>query len=69
MGIGAHGDDGVAEDAEIGAGTEAFYGVSGVWFSGIEVGEKSGGEMAAGAGAHDADAFGIDLPSFGLRAG
>ena len=48
MGIFAHGDDGIAEDAKIRAGTLAFDGVGGIGVPKIKMCEGHGGEMAAG---------------------
>lgn len=61
-----HGDDWVTQDGQVGSGAFAFDGIRGIGGTGIEVGGEGRCEMASGAGAHDADARGIDFPIGGL---
>jgi len=69
VGAFAHGDDGVDEDGEVGAGTVVLDGIGrgGVW--GIEAGGGGGGEVASGGEADDADAGGVAGPVGGILSG
>lgn len=61
VGIG-HGDDGVAEDGEVGAGACALNWVGGFTFTFVVLGGGGGGEVASGGESDDADLVGIDVP-------
>ena len=63
-----HGDDRVAENAEVRPGADAVDGIGGVRISVIEAGQKRCGEMSAGGGPDHADSFGVDTPLFRVAA-
>ena len=66
VGVRPHRDDGVAQDAEVGARAEALDRVGGFGLARVEMREQRGGEMPACAGSHDAHALWVDLPLVGL---
>ena len=51
-----------------GAAGNAVDGIGGGGIARVEVSERGGGEVAAGGGADDADASGVELPGGGLGA-
>ena len=54
-------DDRIGEDGEIGPGADAIDDIGAGGVAGVEMGGGGGGEVAAGAEAHDADFGGIDM--------
>ena len=45
MGVRAHGDDGVTENADVGAGTDTLDGVGGIGLPCVVVRHQGGGEV------------------------
>ena len=63
----AHGDERIAENAEVRSRTLPLNRVSGVRVAGIKMRQQGGSQMSARRGTHDADTLRINLPIRRLR--
>jgi hypothetical protein len=68
VGVFSHCDYWIAEDPEIGSRTFSLDRVCCIRGPGIEMGKQTRGKVASRRGAHDSDAFRIDVPLGGARA-